>query len=142
MKVRHGKELVKRMMQFDRMEMKHGRDINWKSKSLNLLIYMVSSKVKVMSNEFETNCLKMALFIAQNKDRFVSEFTDQFGNVMKIGELSFKIRKGGVVYYSKPAKYGNRTPNVFMICDGISIWTDQLWKEFDVMKYIRLTDLI
>lgn len=103
---------------------------------------MVSSKDNVMSNEFEINCLKMVLFIAQNEDRFVSEFSNQFGNEMKIGELSFKINSCGVVVYHEPGKYGNRTPNVFMIDEDISIWTDQVWEEFDVMKHIRLTDTI
>jgi hypothetical protein len=141
MKVRLGKEHVKQMMKSDESAMKRGKDINPKLKSLSLLISMVSLKDNAMSNNRERNEILMLLFCAQNAERYVGEFTDQFPKDLKIGDLNFSY-KFGKCFLELPMSSSYRIRNVFEIYENISIWTSNLWQRFDIMKHIRLTDTI
>jgi hypothetical protein len=82
----------------------------------------------------------MLLFCAQNAERYVSEFTDQFPEDLKIGDLYLDFDLG---YCRRNFVSGeDRLGNVFEIYKNISIWTSNLWQRFDVFKHIRLTDTI
>lgn len=94
-----------------------------------------------MSNNRDRNEILMLLFCAQNAERYVSEFTDQFPEDLKIGDLNFSY-KHGYSHLKLPMSSSYRIENVFEIYENISIWTIRLWKPFDVLKHIRLTDTI
>lgn len=94
-----------------------------------------------MSNNYEQHMMLMMVFLAQNAERYVSEFTDQFPEDLKIGDLYLDFDRG---YCRRNFVSGeNRLGNVFSIEESyISIWTSNLWQRFDVLKHIRLTDTI
>lgn len=93
-----------------------------------------------MSNSYEQNMMLMMVFLAQNAERFVSEFADRFPEDLKIGDLYLDFDLG---YCRQKFVSGeNRIENVFEIYENISIWTSNLWQRFDVFKHIRLTDTI
>ena len=93
-----------------------------------------------MSNSYEQNMMLMMVFLAQNAERFVSEFTDRFPEDLKIGDLYLDFDRG---YCRRNFVSGeDRIENVFEIYKNISIWTSNLWQRFDVFKHIRLTDTI
>lgn len=93
-----------------------------------------------MSNNRDRNEILMLLFCAQNAERYVSEFTDQFPEDLKIGDLYLDFDLG---YCRRNFVSGeDRLGNVFEIYKNISIWTSNLWQRFDVFKHIRLTDTI
>lgn len=94
-----------------------------------------------MSNSYEQNMMLMMVFLAQNAERFVSEFTDRFPEDLKIGDLNFSY-KFGKCFLVLPMSSSYRIRNVFEIGENISIWTTTLWQRFDVFKHIRLTDTI
>lgn len=83
----------------------------------------------------------MMVFLAQNAERYVSEFTDQFPEDLKIWDLNFSY-KFGKCFLELPMSSSYRIRNVFEIGENISIWTIRLWEPFDVLKHIRLTDTI
>ena len=103
---------------------------------------MVSLKDNVMSNNYEQHMMLMVVFLAQNAERYVSEFADQFPEDLKIGDLYFVWHSG---FWRIP---GNRLEigkirNVFSVdYRSIVIWSYGTWIPFDVLKQIRLTDTI
>jgi hypothetical protein len=79
---------------------------------------MVSLKDNVMSNNRDRNEILMLLFCAQNAERYVSEFTDQFPEDLKIGDLYLDFDLG---YCRRNFVSGeDRLGNVFEIYKNIS----------------------
>ena len=94
-----------------------------------------------MSNSYEQNLMLMMVFLAQNAERYVSEFTDRFPEDLKIGDLYLDPNRR--VCRRNIVSFNDRFSNVFHFEESyISIWTTHLWEPFDILKHIRLTDTI
>ena len=83
----------------------------------------------------------MVVFLAQNAERYVSEFTDRFPVDLKIGDLYLDFDRR--VCRRNFVSGDNGFSNVFYFEEScIIIWTSNLWQRFDILKHIRLTDTI
>ena len=88
--------------------------------------------------------LIFSLFVAQNADRKISEFVENYSNDGKISELSI-IRNVDVFIC---LSYGNWNYFSYDLSEFL-VWTPNdraldwgYWASFDIMKYISLEDKV